>query len=98
VAFHEVVLALITGVAVSVGTMTFGPVLLFGFLVIPPLAARQWSRSMAGQLALSSALGVAATVGGVVLSRYLDLPLAPAVVAVAAAELLPGLVLRRRLP
>lgn len=98
VAFHELVLALITGLAVSVGTMTFGPVLLFGFLVIPPLAARQWSRTMPGQLALSSALGVAAAVGGVALSWYLDLPLAPAVVAVAAAELLPGLVLRRRLP
>jgi ABC-type Mn2+/Zn2+ transport system permease subunit len=86
----ELTLALVTGLAVSVGTMTFGPVLLFGFLVLPPLAARQWARSMSGYLALASFFGVLAGVGGVVLSKYLDLPLGPAVVAVAALETVPG--------
>ncbi len=92
---HETLLAALTGLAVSVGTMTFGPVLLFGFLVLPPLAARPWARSMGAYLILSSALGILAVVGGVVLSKYQDLPLGPVVVAVAALELLPGALLHR---
>ena len=37
---------LMTGLTVAVGTMTLGPTLLFGLLVLPPLAARRWARSM----------------------------------------------------
>jgi len=95
VAAFDVLLAVITGLAVSVGTMTFGPVLLFGFLVLPPLAARQWARSMAGMLVLSSLLGATASAAGVLASKYLDLPLGPAVVGAAAVQLLPGLAARR---
>ncbi len=98
VAAFDLLLALITGAVVSVGTMTFGPVLLFGVLVLPPLAARQWARSMEQTLKLSSALGVSAAAGGVVLAKYLDLPLGPAVVVVAALQLVPGTLLGRRLP
>jgi ABC-type Mn2+/Zn2+ transport system permease subunit len=94
----ELVLALITGVVVSLGTLTFGPVLLFGFLVLPPLAARPWARSMASQLRLAGALGVGSALGGIALAKELDLPLGPAVVGVQALALLPGLVLRRALP
>jgi len=91
----EILLAALTGVAVSVGTMTFGPVLLFGFLVLPPIAARRLARSMGSYLVLASLAGVLAGVGGVVLSKYLDLPLGPAVVAVAALEMLPGAWVRK---
>src|SRR5439155_16867325 len=40
VTLYEALLNLITGLTVSVGTMTFGPTMLFGLLVLPPLAAR----------------------------------------------------------
>jgi zinc transport system permease protein len=94
----EALQAVMIGVTVSVGTMTLGPTLLFGLLVLPPIAARRWSRSMAGYHALSSLLGVVAVVGGVIASFELDLPLGAAIVGVAGAELLPGLVLRRAKP
>ncbi len=87
----EGVLVVLTGLTVSIGTMTFGPTLLFGLLVLPPIAARPWSRSMQGYLALASALGVVAVLGGVLASFELDLPLGAAIVAVAAATLVPGL-------
>ncbi len=91
----ETLLTLITGLAISVGTMTLGPLIVFGLLVVPPLAARAWSRSMKSYLILSSAFGVLAVVLGVVASFELDLPLSAAIVAVAGLELLPGLALNR---
>jgi ABC-type Mn2+/Zn2+ transport system permease subunit len=88
----ELLLITITGVTVSVGTMIFGPTLLFGLLVVPPLAARQWARSMRGFHALSVVMGLLSVAGGVVASFELDLPLGAAIVGVAALTLLPGLV------
>lgn len=91
----EVLSIALTGLTVSVGTMTVGPMVLFGLLVLPPIAARPWARSMQAYLALSAALGVAAVAGGVLLSFRLDVPLGPAVVAAAAVELLPIPLARR---
>lgn len=88
--------ALMTGVTVSVGTMTLGPTLLFGLLVVPPIAARQWARSMRAYHLGSSLFGVLAVLGGIVASFELDLPLGAAIVGVATLELLPGLLLGRR--
>lgn len=89
----ETLLTVITGLTVAVGTMTLGPTLLFGLLVLPPLAARRYARSMVGFYALSSAIGVAAVAGGIVASFELDLPLGAAIVGVAALLLVPGLLL-----
>ena len=93
VTLFELLLITITGITVSVGTMIFGPTLLFGLLVVPPLAARQWARSMAGFQALAVALGVVSVGGGVVASFELDLPLGAAIVGVSALTLLPRLLL-----
>lgn len=86
----------LTGLAVAVGTLILGPTLLFGLLVIPPLAARAWARSMHGFLLLSQLLGVAAVIGGTVISFELDLPLGAAMVGAAGITLLPGLLVARR--
>lgn len=83
----EVLLALLTGLCVSAGAMTVGPVVLFGLLVLPPVAARGLARSMRSLYAWSVALGVAATVLGIVASFELDWPLGPSVVVAAAAPL-----------
>jgi ABC-type Mn2+/Zn2+ transport system permease subunit len=91
----EALLTLLTGVTVAGGTLTLGPTLLFGLLVLPPLAARAFARSMREMLLLSAALGLAAALGGSAASFALDLPLGPAIVGIAALELLPGAVLRR---
>jgi ABC-type Mn2+/Zn2+ transport system permease subunit len=91
VTWIELLLNGITGITVSVGTMTFGPLLLFGLLVVPPLAARQWARSMTSFLGLAALLGVVSVVGGVAASFELDLPLGAAIVGVSALTLLPRL-------
>ncbi len=90
----ELGLITITGVTVSVGTMIFGPTLLFGLLVIPPLAARQWARSMQGFQLLSAGLGVLSVALGVFASFELDLPLGAAVVGASALTLVPKLFFR----
>jgi len=92
----EVVLTVVTGVAVATGTMTLGPTLLFGLLVLPPIAARRWAGSFPAYLALSSVGGVAAVLMGTVASFELDLPLGAAIVGVAALLLAPGLLARPR--
>jgi manganese/iron transport system permease protein len=95
VVLFELVQAILTGLTVSAGTMTLGPTLLFGLLVLPPLVARQWSRSTFAFHAVASACGVLAAIGGVVASFELDLPLGAAIVGVAALELLAGLIAGR---
>ena len=83
----EGVFLTLTGITVSVGVLIVGPVVVFGLLVLPPLAAHGLARSMRGYLFLSSAMGVLAALGGVLLSFRLDWPLGPSLVVVAAAEL-----------
>jgi ABC-type Mn2+/Zn2+ transport system permease subunit len=92
----EAGLNLLTGLTVSAGTMTLGPTMLFGLLVLPPLAARRWANSMTGFFLLASALGALAVVAGIAASFQFDLPLGPAIVGAAALELLPGAVLGKR--
>lgn len=92
----EVLLNLITGLTVSVGTMTLGPTMLFGLLVLPPLAARRWSNSMTRFYLTAATLGVVAVVGGVVISFELDFPLGPSIVAAAGIELIPGMMIGKR--
>jgi zinc transport system permease protein len=91
VILFELLLITITGITVSVGTMIFGPTLLFGLLVVPPLAARQWANSMRGFQGLAVVLGVISVLGGVVASFELDLPLGAAIVGASALLLLPRL-------
>jgi len=84
----ELLMQGITGAAVATSVMTVGPIVLFGLLVIPPLAARGLARSMLSFFFLSSVLGVISAAFGVGVSFHFDWPLGPAVVVVAAAELL----------
>lgn len=77
----------IVGLAVAAGTLTLGPILVFGLLVVPPLAARPWARSMSGFVWLSIACGVAAALLGEAASLQWDLPLGPSVVLAATALL-----------
>lgn len=92
----EGLLLVLTGLTVAVGTLIVGPVVLFGLLVIPPLAARSLARSMTSFYVIASALGVLAALGGVLVSFHLDWPLGPALVSVAGLELVPALAIGRR--
>jgi len=90
VLFHGIV-----GLAIAAGTLTLGPVLVFGLLVLPPLAARPWVRSMGAFAALSMAIGAVSALLGEAASLEWDLPLGPSVVLAAAACLVPSWITRR---
>jgi ABC-type Mn2+/Zn2+ transport system permease subunit len=81
---------------VAAGTIIVGPTMLFGLLVLPPLAARPFARSMGSYLALSAGAGLAAALLGVVLSFEGDLPLGASIVAAAGLTLLPAAFRARR--
>ena len=87
VARWEALLLLLTGLTVSAGALIVGPVVLFGLLVLPPLAAQGLARSMRGFYLWAAGLGVAGSTGGLAVSFSMDWPLGPAVCAVAACEL-----------
>ncbi|MBK8177659.1 MAG: metal ABC transporter permease [Planctomycetes bacterium] len=87
----EALLHGITGLCVAAGTMIVGPTLLFGLLVLPPLAARRWARSMTSFLVLSGAFGLLSALGGILAAFQWDLPLGAAIVGTAALLLVPGL-------
>ena len=84
----DVLLYLIVGLTVSLGVMTVGPLVIFGFLVVPPMAALPWARGMTSFSLLASLGGGVSALAGFYLSYTYDLPLGPVVVCVACALLL----------
>jgi len=83
----DLCLYLIIGLAIAFGVMTVGPLLVFGFLVVPPLAARQITSGMWPFSTAASVIGGATALIGFYLSLRWDLPLGPTDVAVACAIL-----------
>jgi ABC-type Mn2+/Zn2+ transport system permease subunit len=79
----DLLLYLIIGVTISLGVMTVGPLVIFGFLVIPPMAALPWAGGMLSLSILASLLGGLSAFTGFYLSYTFDLPLGPVVVCVA---------------
>jgi zinc transport system permease protein len=74
-------LYVLCGFSIAVGVIMAGPLLVFGFMVLPPLAARTLARGMGSFLSLSSIIGLITAIGGFYLSVRLDLPLGPTDVA-----------------
>jgi len=91
----ETLFTAVTGLVISVGTMVLGPVMLFGLIVLPAIAARAWARSMRSYFVLACAFGLAAVALGVTASFELDLPLGASITGAAAVLLLPGALLHR---
>jgi len=74
-------LYVLCGISIAVGVIMAGPLLVFGFMVLPPLAARTLARGMGSFLSLSSIIGLVTAVCGFYFSVRLDLPLGPTDVA-----------------
>jgi ABC-type Mn2+/Zn2+ transport system permease subunit len=81
-------LYLTIGTTISLGVMTAGPLVTFGFLVVPPLTARLLTRRMITFSLVAAAVGGAAAFGGFYCAYRMDLPLGPAEVALASLGLL----------
>jgi len=80
-------LYLIIGVTISLGVMTAGPMVTFGFLVIPPLTARIITRRMLTFSLTSAGLGAITAFAGFYCAYRFDLPLGLAEVALASLVL-----------
>jgi ABC-type Mn2+/Zn2+ transport system permease subunit len=77
----DILLYLLAGIVIALGVIMAGPLLIFGFLVLPALAARPLVSRMSSFLLLSSILGVVMAFVGFYSSVRLDLPLGPTDVA-----------------
>jgi ABC-type Mn2+/Zn2+ transport system permease subunit len=86
--FWDLLLYAIVGLTISLGVMTVGPLVIFGLLVIPPMAALPWARGMASFSVLASLIGGASALAGFWVSYTRDLPLGPVVVCAAFAVFL----------
>jgi ABC-type Mn2+/Zn2+ transport system permease subunit len=81
----DILLYLLAGLSIAVGVIMAGPLLIFGFLVLPPLAAKPMVRGMTAFLWLSSLLGALMAFLGFYVSVQMDTPLGPTDVAVGCA-------------
>lgn len=83
----DALLYLAIGTTISFGVMTAGPLVTFGFLVIPPLAARQITTQMRTFALASALLGGSLSFLGFACAYRLDLPLGPTEVVFAGLGL-----------
>ena len=79
---------LLVGIAIGGGVMTVGPVLVFGLLFLPPLAAGQVATNMRRYLLHVLLVGLSSCVAAWPVSIWLDAPYGP--IAVVIALLLTG--------
>jgi ABC-type Mn2+/Zn2+ transport system permease subunit len=81
---YDFLLYLLLGIGISVGVMTAGPMVVFGFLVLPPLAALRLTTHLAATFLAAAAIATACSIGGFALSYHADLPAGPVYVLLAA--------------
>lgn len=91
---YGILLLMLAAVSVVVLLQLVGIVLAVALLTLPPLIALRLARSIAGVVAAATAVCLALTVGGLLLSFALDLPSGPVMVlagavALGAAQLVP---------
>jgi ABC-type Mn2+/Zn2+ transport system permease subunit len=83
----DILLYLTIGITISLGVMTAGPIVTFGFLVVPPFTARLITRRMLTFSLTSAGLGAVTAFAGFYCAYRFDLPLGPAEVALAGLVL-----------
>src|SRR5262249_56736716 len=91
----DALLYALLGVGISVGVMTAGPMVVFGFLVLPALAALRVTSHLTATFLLAAAIGTVCALGGFEISYRADLPAGPVYVLLAAGI---WLVVRGRAP
>ena len=78
-------LYLLIGLTVSLAVLSVGPLIAFGFLLIPALTAHRFARNMRQFTVLASLIGGATAFGGFWLAYRLDLPVGPTDVVLLGA-------------
>jgi len=82
---YDLLLYVLIGAGIALGVMTAGPLVVFGFLVLPALAALRIAPGLTSAFAISALVATASFLGGFWLSYRADLPAGPVCVAVVAA-------------
>jgi zinc/manganese transport system permease protein len=80
--WHLVFLMLVVLCVVS-GFVALGTLMSVGLMMLPAIAARHWSVSLAGQVRVAVGLACVSSAGGLELSYNLDIPAGPAIVLMA---------------
>jgi ABC-type Mn2+/Zn2+ transport system permease subunit len=81
VVLWDVGLYLLIGCAISIAVLTSGPLVAFGFLLLPPLIAHLFAGNMRQFWGLAAIMGALAALAGFCVAYRLDLPLGPVNVA-----------------
>ena len=84
----DLLLYLLAGVTVALGVIMAGPLLTFGFLVLPPIAVRPLVSRMAPYFIAASLAGAGIGVVGFAVCYRFDLPLGPTIVALGCGLVL----------
>jgi ABC-type Mn2+/Zn2+ transport system permease subunit len=77
VVFWDVLLYLLIGLTVSMAVLSVGPLITFGFLLIPPLTAHLFALNMRQFTIIASLLGGTLAFVGFCLAYHFDLPVGP---------------------
>ena len=77
VVFWDVLLYLLIGLTVSMAVLSVGPLIAFGFLLIPALTAHLFARNMRQFTVLASLCGGVTAFTGFWIAYQLDLPVGP---------------------
>ena len=85
VVFWDVVLYVLIGLTVSMAVLSVGPLIAFGFLLIPALTAHLFSRTTRSFTLTASVLGGAAAFAGFWIAYLWDLPVGPTDVVLLGA-------------
>jgi ABC-type Mn2+/Zn2+ transport system permease subunit len=80
---YDLLLYLLIGGGIALGVMMTGPLVVFGFLVLPALAALRVAPGLVAAFAISAAVAGFSFLGGFWIAYRADLPAGPACVAVA---------------
>jgi len=81
---YDLLLYLLIGGGIALGVITAGPLVVFGFLVLPALAALRIAPGLGSAFAISAGLAALSFLGGFAVALRADLPAGPACVAMAA--------------
>lgn len=81
----DALLYALLGCGIALGVLEAGPLVVFGFLVLPALGALRIAPGLASAFAIAAAIAATSFLGGFALSYRADLPAGPVAVALAAA-------------
>ena len=81
----DCLLFLLIGLTISVSVLSVGPLVTFGFALIPPLTAHLFARNMGQFSLIASAIGGVSALAGFWLAYRLDYPVGPTDVALLGA-------------